>query len=273
MAAISLLILLFCSSLEAKCFNSEKPVELVLCWEAQEGQGSKVNDFSIYNTSGGINGSVAWVQGTAPDRSKAFTNTSSYTAVGLGTWALSQASVAGTGVKSRNTTLFDFTSKDFMVGVNFKSLSFPIGGFRALIFFMSDQAGIDGWGLGFTNANTFNYMQVGVTNLDTFGQFSDANPHRLFMIRMQTTLKVYGYLDGKPFSANPYTLGDNMAVSPNSALFVGYGGAASGTPYDGTWNTLSIYKNVPLRPNGDTDVDLLNAFAYNEYLASIGYAQ
>ena len=265
-----LLFLLFPSILHAKCYNSDPPVELILCWEAQEGAGTKINDYSVYNTSGEIQGAIAWVPGVKPNRTKAFSNVSSYTVTDLGDYALSHPAAANTGIKSKKTALFNFVSKNFMVGYNFKLLNYPIGGNRAFLWYYSDIGAVDGWGLAFAAQGNFTYYQTGVAHLDNFGTFSDANPHRFFFIRVQTTGKIYGYIDGVPFSDNPFSLAaDNPSAT--GFLSVGYSGAANGNRFDGTWNTLAIYNNIPLNSTGGVDKNKLNEFAEKEYRSVMGY--
>ena len=239
------------------------PQNLLLCWDMQEGQLTRVKD-SVKGVDGAMTGTVAWVPGQQPRGLNEFpTSASSNTFVNTGEWMVSFPGSNGNDVRTPTDAIdFDFPGNvPFQIGLTIApSVLKPPSGSPEIV---SNCAAGQGWQMHYQSGDRHLVFYIlGVATYD-FGYgdatdngilVQDLNPHRIFFARNAT--RMYFFVDGK--SVGDKTLIPGAINTGDNALTVGGNNGATGN-YIGKASHLAVY-NYPF----NTFSEIL-AFAKNDY--------
>jgi hypothetical protein len=231
----------------------------MLCWEVQEGVGTRIKDSagSPFSIDAAMSGTMAWVEGQKP-RALMSTRESSNTFVDTGQHMASFG--GGSIITATDASQFNFAAKTpFIMGITIAAAVIRPTGHSAIV---GNGAVGEGWVFYLDQSGHFVFLETGVEAHDFSGGdaksccLEDLNPHRVLFARNAT--KMYLFVDGKLFGDTTETVG-NINVGSNQ-LTIGEDLTGVGADWPGKANRLAIY-NYPWKDFTD-----ISAFANNEYL-------
>lgn len=227
---------------------------MLVCWDMQEGRGTKVKDSNGGPSVGTLNGATVWVPAPKP-RALYFTNSSgSNTFVDTGNWMVSFPGSSGADVTSAATPRYNFQGKPFSVGITFQLAAIRAGVQTEVV--AAAQTG-QGWAILFDSLDKVIYYILGVATMDFLYTVPDTNPHRLLFVR-NAARDIFLFIDGKIVPTSFAATTDMINISDNT-LDVGGTSVIAGA-YAGKANGLVIYGR------DFANVSQMSAFAKNEYL-------